>query len=542
MSQQQTNKTGANPDVNSTDDDEDGLPPRTSLVGFVAPVVLVAALGGAGLYFYRQSVLVEQEVGEILVKARDKVKKHDLASLKEAEESYKIVLEKKKNDPRALSYLALAYFHQSEHGLATLDLAEQNVRRAKEEGATTPVIYAADAYLKIARGSAVEAERELRALIEKEIGGSEMAHALGWAAAEQGRYIEGNRIIRQASEGDFSAMAYSVTLAEIAHRQGEERAAVRHLQNVIRDNQSPRHQLARAWAAALQAKNYGNLVPALQALQEVEKAGDAGPRAKMMFTWAQGEIALAAGNPALALEKAQEALGIAADWAPLLDLAARAQMMAGKSDDALATLEKAANARPEYRGVRWALAKLKSERKDDSALALLADLEKSVQGTKGPEYEIFRGDHYLRTGKIEEAKAAYERAADLGDDPVILLGLAKVTFEEEKGKGKKADIERVAEAIMQATERRAVFPDAQVFLAEVSLWNFMVDPAHEAYGQAEAQYKKLNRPVPEMLRFYDQTIAAFKGVSEAQIKKASAERASEWEKKKQEFIASARGG
>jgi tetratricopeptide (TPR) repeat protein len=533
MSQQEAKE--ATPDT-SPRLDEEGEGPRTSFSGFLVPVALVAGLGGAGLFFYHQRIVTERTVAEYLVKARDTVKKHDLGSLKDAEALLKQALEVDE-DPRALALMAMDYVYQSEHGLDTLGEAERFLKQAVDEGAETPHRYATDAYLKIERGNAAQAEREVDDLMKGEVGGPEMAHALGWAKAENGQLIEGSRIIRAAQQGDSSAIAFSITLAEIMERQGKDREAAKSLRGVLAQNANPAHGLARAWLAGLELKAYGDLVSPLQHMDLVrEKLDGEGPRTRGLYTLAEGELALALGQPDQALAKAKEAAAALPNHAPVLDLEARALLAKGSQDEAVATYRKAMELKPEYAGPAWALARLLSQRKDDGALAIAEQLEKRVQGTKGPEFELFRGEHFLRQGKLEDAKAALTRAADLGDDAMILLGLARVTFAEEQAKGAKADIEKVGEALSQALERLTVFPEAQEVLADVQLWNFMVDAAHEAWNQADAGYKKQNRSIVDMNAFYDRVVAALDAAKDPRVKGPATAKAAEWRKRKADYL------
>ena len=169
---------------------------------------------------------------------------------------------------------------------------------------------------------------------------------------------------------------------------------------------------------------------------------------------------------------------------------------------------------------------------------MIGELESSdASPQKGPEYELFRGNHFLRTGKVEEAKQAFTRAAELGDDAEILFGLARVTFLEEKKKGNKADLEKVANDFGTASEARQTFPELQEYMAIVSLWNFQVDGAEGSFEEAEKQFKKLNRPVPELLAFYDRVVAAYEK-AEGAAKADAAKKVGPWKDKKKEYLAS----
>jgi tetratricopeptide (TPR) repeat protein len=537
MSQEQA-KHAATSDAVATGDESDGAPKSTSFARFARDVGIIAILLGGGAFAYNKHVTVKEQVNEITVKARDLMKKNDLPSLIEAEKQFNEILALDADNGSALAWQGLGYYYQSEYGLPTKDKAQQFAVQARNNGGTdSQALYGVEAYLQIRSGNPAQAEKDIRALLEKDIAAPMLAHALGWALAEKGDVLEGDRIMRQSTETDFSAVYFRLTLAEISHRQGNEKDAIKQLDTIIRDNMNPKHQLARAWLAALRLKNFGNLTGPANHIKAVADSGDQGPRTKAMLAWAEGELALAVGNADGALKKVDEVLGILNDYPPAYDLKARALLGMKKPKEALEAYEKAASLKPDYRSIKWDLAKIKSENKDDGALVLIEELEKTAT-EKGPEYEIFRGDHFLRKGKLNEAKDAYTKAADLGDDAAILFGFARVTFEEEKSKGKKADIEKVGEQLSQTLEKKSTYPEVHQFLGDISLWNFMVDGASAEYEQAEQQYKKQKKPITQLVRFYDQVIKEFGDVEDKGAKKEADKKADDWKKKKAEYLAS----
>lgn len=520
--------------------EQDPAPQKsTGFMGFLVPVLLVAGLGAGAVYLYKGKKETDVYVGKKIVEARDKVKKDDLKSLKEAEVLYLDALKAQPDNERGLGGLALTYFHQSEHGLDTLGKSKDLLAKVEAADAQTAERFATRAYIDIVEGRAEKAERDVKQLLERDIAAPKLAHALGWAQAAQGRYLDGNRILRQATETDFSAQAFRITLAQIAHKQGDERGAAKQLAGILRPNMNPGHLLAAAWEAALRLKHYGSLVKPAALIEQVTKSkDDAGPRTLAYLAWAEGEFKLATFNPAEAIEKAEAALKGIPDFPPFLDLKARALVSQNKYDEAVAVYEKAIKG-PEYRQIKWDLAKLKSQRKDDAALALVDELEKSYQGTKGPEFKMFRADHALNKGDLELATKYYTEAADLGSDAKILLGLAKVAFMEEKDKGKKADIDKVTTAIQLALDAKKTFPEAHEYVGVISLWNYLLDGAQGEYVQAETQYKKLNRPIPEVIEFYDRTISVFANADLPKKEKKQAKKfAEEWQMKKGEYLRS----
>jgi tetratricopeptide (TPR) repeat protein len=518
--------------------------PRSSLGRALRDVIIVGALLGGGLFLYRNNVTIRDKVQKIAVTASEKMQKDDLKSLREAEAAYQEILTLDADNKIGLSGLAETYFHQWRHGLDTKAKAEEALARAEKEGSETPERYATRAYLDVANGRAADAERAIKAMFDQNAYHSKLAHAYGLALLEQGKLNDANQAVQGALDTDFSASRYALTLAEVALRRGGSRnagdkAALKSLSKVLTSGMNPEHELALTLSAALRAKNYGNIDRPAKWIQTVEaKSADIGPVAKAQLAWASGELALALGDAKVALEKAEEALALKKDYPPFYELKARALVAQGKTPDAYAAYDEALKVGPSWRSTKWAYAYLKSANKSDDALTMIQDLESTEpSATKGPEYEVFRGEHYLRQEKWADAKAAYTRAAELGDDAEILFGLAQITFDEEKKKGNKADLEKVATEFSAASEARQAFPELQEFMGAISLWNFQVDGAQSSYEEADKQYKRLNRPVPDLIAFYDRVVTAYEK-AEGAAKKDGAKKAEEWKTKKKEYLAS----
>lgn len=526
------------PDV-SLEDLEPSAPPRQGFGKFLRDIIILLVLGGAGMYFYRNYVDTREKVETLATQARTKSKKNDVASLAEAETLFKEALALD-SDGRVEAALAENYlFQHATHGLDTLSQAGQHLSAAQQADVQSPARFAVEAYLKIVKGQPEAAERMIKDLLDQDRSAPVLAHALGWAKMEQGDFIEGNRIMKSATDADFSAIAYRMTLADGSHRQGTEKAAIKHLDGIVRPNMNPEHELARTYLAALRLRSYGNLTTPAKIIQEVEKSeGPKSAYTEAFLHWAKAELQIAVGDGAKALEEIAKAKEKRAEFPPFLGTEAKAQQIQGNLDEAVALYEKAIAMKPLYRGLKWDLAKLKSERADDAALTLVDELEKSSQGLKGPEFEVFRGRHALAKGDLEAAKSHFTQAAELGDDPRILLGLAKVAFEEEKKKGKKADLEKVAEPLQRAMDAQKYFPEAQEFYGDVNIWNYLGDGAQAAYVEAEKHIKRLKRPIPEVLAFYDRVVKKLSDVKEAKIARQTKKLAEEWTTKKNEYLAS----
>lgn len=530
--------TGNSTDV-SLEDFEPSAPPRQGFGRFLRDVVIILALGGAALYFYQNHVTTREQVEALATQARTKSKKNDLASLNEAEKLFNEALALD-SDGRVEAALAEVYvFQNATHGLDTLGKASQHLSAAQAADVQSPSRFAVEAYLKILKDQPEAAERMVKDLLDQDRSAPVLAHALGWSLMEQGDFIEGARIMKSATDADFSAVAYRTTLAEGSHRQGSEKAAIKHLDGIVRPNMNPDHEQARAYLAALRLRSYGNLTTPANIIQDLDKS----EKTKSAYTeaflhWAKAELNIAIGDGKKALEEIAKAKEKRADFPPFVGTEARAHEISGDVDQAIALYEKAIAMKPLYRGLKWNLAKLKSARSDDAALTLAEELEKSKQGIKGPEFEIFRGKHALAKGDLEAAKAHFTQAAELGDDPEILLGLAKVSFEEEIKKGKTADLEKVAEPLQRAMDAKKYFPEAQEFYADVNLWNYLIDGAQGAFEEAEKQMKRLKRPIPEVLAFYDRVVKKYQDVKERKLKKQTTELAQAWADRKKEYIAS----
>ena len=534
----------SNTDNNPKNPDVEGAPARKAGFGsFLRDVLIVLALGGGAMYWYLGYTETQEKIAERTLDARNEMNRHDLKSLQDAEALYREILELDAGHGPSAASLSRTLYYQHDHGLDTMAEAKSMLQKAKSANAETPSRYAAEGFLMVADGQAERAVAQVKEWLEGGKAAPPVAHALAVAHLANGDYIEANRVARQAKEADFSNIAVQLTMAESSERNGQDREAIKDLSAVIRNNANPEHFLAKAWLAALRAKNYGVLDRPLALLSELnelnEKQPDRlGPRTKTYITWGEGELSLAVGNAEGAIEKADAALKELENFPPLLDLKARAYIALGKLDEAMAAYDAAIAVEPTYRGIKWDYAELKSAQGDDEALALIEELEKSDPAKyKGPDYLVFKAEHALNKGNLEEAMELYKAAAEKGDSADILFGIAKVTFLEEKEKGKKADIEKVTLAFQDALNKKKRFPELHEYLAAVNLWNYLVEGAHGSLVQAESQYKALKKPIPEIVAFYDRAIALFEN-AEPKIRREAAKFAEEWKRKKQEFLGS----
>ncbi|MEM1024407.1 MAG: hypothetical protein AAGD10_11850 [Myxococcota bacterium] len=532
-----TDKTPNTPDV-------DAPPARQAgFGGFLRDVLIVLVLGGAAVYWYLGYTETQEEIAKRTLDARTEMNRHDLKSLQDAEKLYREILTLEAGHAPSAAGLARTLYYQHEHGLDTLGEAKSMLQQARSGEAETPSRYAAEGFLMVADGQAERAVAQVKEWLEGGRAAPPVAHALAVAHLANGDYIESNRVARQAKEADFSNIAVRLTMAESSQRNGQDREAIKDLSAVVRNNANAEHFLAKAWLAALRAKNYGVLDRPLSLLNELnelkEKQPDRiGPRTKTFITWGEGELSLAVGNAEGAIEKADAALKELPNFAPLLDLKARSFVALGKNDEAMAAYDAAVAVKPTYRGIKWDYARLKSKQGDDEALALVEDLEKTDPAKyKGPDYLVFKAEHALNKGNLEEAMELFKAAAEEGDSADILFGIAKVTFLEEKENGKKADIEKVTLAFQDALNKKKRYPELHEYLAGVNLWNYLVEGAHGSLSQAESQYKALKKPIPEIVAFYDRAIATFEN-AEPKVRREASKFAEEWKQKKQEFLGS----
>lgn len=515
--------------------------PKAGFGSFIRDVLIVVLLGAGVVYWYYGHQTTQKQIADLTMDARNKMNRHDLKSLREAEELYREILKLDSGEEQTLASMSRTLYYQSQHGLDTVAEAKTYLQKARDEGAETPSRYASEGYLMVADGQTEQAVAQIKEWIEKGKAAPPVAHALGVAHVANGDYIEANRVCRQAREADFSNVAIQLTMAEASHKAGQEKQAIKELSAIVSPSLNENHLLARAWLAALRAKNYGNLTQPLNHLNYVKDADDErkGPRTQSFVVWAEGELSLALGNAEGALEKVAEAEKSLPEFPPLMDLEARAHEALGQLDEAVAAYEKAISVDGLYRGIKWDLAELKSKMGDDAALALIEELEKSDPAKyKGPKYLVFKGEHALRKGNLEQAEELYTKAAEEGDDASILFGLAKVAFLEEKQKDQKADLERVGTAFQMTLEKKRRYPELHEYLAGISLWNYQPEGASAEFEQAEKQYKALKRPIPEIVAFYNRAIAAFENVKERRIKREANKYAELWKEKKQEYLQS----
>ena len=114
-----------------------------------------------------------------------------------------------------------------------------------------------------------------------------------------------------------------------------------------------------------------------------------------------------------------------------------------------------------------------------------------------------------------------------------------MTFERQKKRGDKADLEAVARAIQLALDKKRLYPEAHEYVAGINLWNYQVDSAHNEFQQAEAQFKKLRRPIPEVMAFYRRVQSAFTKLdAPRKVRRQAARIAQQWQQKQGEYARS----
>jgi hypothetical protein len=65
-----------------------------------------------------------------------------------------------------------------------------------------------------------------------------------------------------------------------------------------------------------------------------------------------------------------------------------------------------------------------------------------------------------------------------------------------------------------------------------------VDGAQGAFVEAEKQLKRLKRPIPEILAFYDRVIDRFESVKRRRLRRKTRRLARQWEQRKQQYMQS----
>ena len=214
-------------------------------------------------------------------------------------------------------------------------------------------------------------------MLESGAGAPIVAHALGWAKADQGAYLDALQMWRRAIERDFSAVGYRLTVAEYAHRNGDLKRALRTLEAAYGNRGNPQFLLAKAWAAALYPQAFGTVDVSKKLIAEVRaRLAEASPRTKGLLAWAEAEHAFAAGDTATGQRHLDEAKTVLGRSPVLIDLQARAATAKGQKDEAAKLYAQAASMTPKYRNIQWALARARSDLGDDGALAVVDTLEK----------------------------------------------------------------------------------------------------------------------------------------------------------------------
>ena len=509
---------------------------RLSFMRFLRDIIILLTIGGVGLYFYRQNVLTRQRVEDLSNQARIASKRNDLASLQKSEQLFLEALKEGTDEARISSALAETYiFQHVMFGLPTQDKAITLLDFASRRDIQSPTFHAVKAYLDIIRGKPERAEAYIRDLLKQNKTAPQLMHALGWALMEQHKHTEATRFLKSAVDSDARAVAYRMTLAETASRRGLKKAAIKHLSGILRSSINPDHDLARAYSAVLRLQTYGDLATPTQLLEDLDRSKrPRSPRTEALIHWAKAERWLALGQTQEAIDELSKAREKWEKHPPLLGTLARIFLAEGKEQKAITTYVQAVWLSPAFRSLRWDLARLHSQRGDDTALSLLDGLEKT-DSDHSSKYQLFRGRFALNKGELAKARNHFSHAISVDDSPEALLGLAQVAFAEEKSRGDKADLSKVAEPLQKAINKVSVYPEAHEFYGDIGLWSLSPSQANTAYEEVESQLKRLNRPIPEVKAFYNRVIEKLKAINTRSIRREARKLAATWEQKRQAY-------
>ena len=149
---------------------------------------------------------------------------------------------------------------------------------------------------------------------------------------------------------------------------------------------------------------------------------------------------------------------------------------------------------------------------------------------------MFRAEHALKKGRLDKAKTHLNAAGQLGDDPDVLLGLAKLAFQEERARGSKANLDRVSKQLDAALTRRQHYPKARAYVGDVQLTLGRLDEAVKNYRAAERDYWKENRSVHERAAFYDYVIDRLDRAAPARLRRRAKALAQQWRTKKKKYV------
>ena len=311
---------------------------RESAASALVQVAVALVVVGLGVFFYARSATEKERVATLAKSAMEAALGDDAFALLKAKKSYEEIGDEKKlvsNDTVLANVSELEAQLVQAYGLtAERERADHFVALARDRDVKKAERYAAEAYLLIADGKAVEAEHVITAVTDRGVRHPKLLHALSVAKLAQGKAKEAAVAAEEGMKLSSQLVRLPIALGDALLEQGNYPSAYAAYKKALALNGN--HLRARGGIDLTQAiSRQGKPALLLKDMDTLlADAGGTPPRVKGFLEYVKGEIFLVDNNAAQAQVLAERALATDPSLAAAVGLKARALAKLGKLDDA----------------------------------------------------------------------------------------------------------------------------------------------------------------------------------------------------------------
>jgi tetratricopeptide (TPR) repeat protein len=503
----------------------------SALMQIAIAIVLVAA----AVFVYWKVQGEKARVADLAVKAREATQGDDAVALLKAEKLYMDIGDEAKvlKDDAILAQLAEleAQLYQAYGVEGAKAKAEKYVAMAKDRDVRKAERYAAEAYLLLGQGKAVEAEQGIMAVLDRGGRHGKLLHALAVAKLAQGKAkeavvaaLEGEKIANQLvrlpiTEGDALLEQANFGAAKAAYKKA-----------LALNGNHLRARAATNLALAVSREGKPSLIEKeLDRLLEeanTNHGGNPPPRVKGFIQYAKGEVFLVDNDAEHALEQANAALVTDPSEYVAVALKARALAKLGKLDEAKKAFNDALALAPSSIPI---------------ARQAAETLGRAGQAAEGVEYlekvKATNPDNGLLYVYLTLAQAKAGKGKDAlktADIAIDKLGNASDVALFAKAKALQADgqIDKAREAYGEALGAHGSQDWAEVFyeLGNIRAHEKLWDDAAKAYEQAIKSWDKTGGSIDDVADAYEAEANAYKAAKKPKPAKEAADKAAELRK------------
>lgn len=472
-------------------------------------IILVAALAGGGLFFYKGNVDEKKRVAALTKEARVAARTESPSKLLEARAKFEET-GKHKEDPRIIAELAeIAALLYYEYGMADMQaVAQEYVQLAKDKDLKKESRYVAEAYLLLAQGQAVEAENLLEEFRKKFGDLGKLMHAVAEAKLMQGKPEEAQQAAEIGMKVSSNLIRLPLVHGDAFVAQGKYGAAQQSYKKASTMNAGHVGMLARnVRLSALRRSKKPKYIRVPEAKEVRNQLEGNTPRISALLTYAVAESYYSEGNLKKAMQTADKALKENERMYDAMALRGRIFVRRKKSKDAIQAFDALLKAVPtSLTHAQTAFFSLHTIGKGKEGVKYLENLHKTA-----PENQLVLPALSVAYAQIGDAKKADEMAKkavkELGDGRDIALFAEARSLQAAK-KGDDA-IKKYQEAF-KASANGAEWPELHFAMAELSLDGKDAAAAESSFVKAASLWEKKNAPVDVVIHAYVKAFDAAK--------------------------------